>query len=120
MKRTFLALCILLLLTSISLACENTTVLAIVADSHKLDAKEVCVEGLVSTLKFKTSKRGNPYTTFSVNDENGKSLNVFSHGTLSIKEGDKVKVTGRFDIEKKVGKYTFYNEIGASSVEKSQ
>ncbi len=45
---------------------------------------------------------------------------MFSHGTLLIKEGDKVKVTGRFDIEKKVGRYTFYNEIDASSVEKLQ
>jgi cytochrome c-type biogenesis protein CcmE len=120
MKRTFIGLSILILLTSISTACENTTVSAIVADPHKSDGKEVCVEGSVSTLKFKTSKRGNPYTTFSVNDENRKSLNVFSHGTLSIQEGDEVKVTGRFDIEKKVGKYTFYNEIDASSVEKSQ
>ncbi len=120
MKRTFLALCILLFLTSISISCETTTVSAIVADSHKFDGKEVCVEGLVSTFKSKTSKRGNPYTTFSVNDENGKSLNVFSHGTLSIKEGDKVRVTGRFDLEKKVGKYTFYNEIDARSVEKLQ
>jgi len=118
MKRTFLALSILILLRSISLACESTTVSIIVADTHKFDGKEVCVEGSVSTLKFKTSKRGNPYTTFSVNDEKGKSLNVFSHGTLSVKEGDKLKVTGRFDMEKKVGIYTFYNETDAVSLEK--
>ncbi len=120
MKRTLLALCILLFLTSISISCETTTVSAIVADSHKFDGKEVCVEGSVSTFKFKTAKKGNAYTTFSVNDENGKSLNVYSQGALSIKEGDKVKVTGRFDIEKKVGKYTFYNEIDARSIEKSK
>jgi hypothetical protein len=119
-KRTFLALSFLIVLTSISLACENTTVSAIVADSQKFDGKEVCIEGAVTKLKFKTSKRGNAYTTFALSEENGKSLSVFSHGTLSINGGDKVKVTGRFEIEKKVGTYTFYNEIDARSVEKSR
>jgi len=64
MRKIFLALYILILLTSISLACETTTVSGIAADPHKFDGKEVCVEGLVSNLKFKTSKKGNPYTTF--------------------------------------------------------
>lgn len=118
MKRIFLTLSILILPSSISIACENTTVSAIVADSHKFDGKVVCVEGSVSRLKFKTSKKGNAYTTFSVNDDNGKSLNVFSHVTLSVKERDKVKVTGRYDVEKRVGRYTFYNEIDASRVQK--
>ncbi len=43
---------------------------------------------------------------------------MFSFGTLSIKEGDKVKVTGRYEVEKRVGRYTFYDEIDATSVEK--
>jgi len=60
MRKIFLALYILILLTSISLACETTTVSGIAADPHKFDGKEVCVEGLVSNLKFKTSKRGIP------------------------------------------------------------
>ena len=117
MRKTYLALYILLLLSSITLACEKTTISAITADSNKFDGKEVCVEGLISNLKFKTSKKGNPYTTFDLNDENSKSLTVFSFGTLPIKEGNKVKVTGRYEVEKRVGRYTFYNEIDASSVE---
>lgn len=120
MKRTFLALSILFILTSISLTCENITVSAIATDANKFHGEEVCVEGSVSKLKFKTSKRGNPYTTFTISDENGKSLNVFSHGTVSIKERDKVKVTGRYGVEKRVGRYTFYNEIDAKSLEKLQ
>ncbi len=57
MKRTFLVLSILIILTSISLACQNTTISAIVADPQKFDGKEVCLEGSVSKPKFKTSKR---------------------------------------------------------------
>src|ERR1700740_26474 len=103
LKRTFLALSILAILTSISLACENTTVSSIVTNASKFDGKEVCVEGSVSELKIKTSKNGKPYTTFSVNDENFNSLAVFSFGSLEIKHGDKVKVTGKYDVVKRVG-----------------
>jgi hypothetical protein len=117
MKRTFLALYILLLITSISFACENTTVSAIMTNSSKFDGKVVCVKGLASNVKFKTSKKGNPYTTFSISDKEGISLNVFSHGTLSVEEGDNVNVTGRYAVEKSVGRYTFHNEIDVISVE---
>ncbi len=120
MRKVYLALSILILLTSISLACENATVSSITADSSKFDGKVVCVQGSVSKLKFKTSKRGNAYTTFSLYDENGKSLSVFSFGSLSVKEGDKVNVTGRYEVEKRVGRYTFHNEIDAINVEQRQ
>ncbi len=117
MKRTFLALSILILLTFMSKACENTTVSAIAADSHKFDGKEVCVEGSVSG-PYLSSRAGNNYTTFGLNDDNGKSLSVYYLGALSVKEGDKVKVTGIYEFKKIVLKYTLYNEIDAISVEK--
>ncbi len=122
MKRTFLALSILILLTSFSVACENTTVSAMIVNASKFDGKEVCVEGSVSELEFKTSNTGAAYTTFSVNDENFQSQTVYSFGNLQIKEGDKIKVSGKYDIVKRVGlaRYTFYNKVDASSVEKIQ
>jgi hypothetical protein len=64
-----------------------------------------------------TSKRRNSYTNFELIDDNGKSLSVYSAGTLSVKEWDKVKVTGRYGVRKIVLKYTFYNEIDVISVE---
>src|ERR1700756_1101059 len=115
MKRTLLSLSILILLTSISIACEKTTVSAIVADSQKFDHKEVCIEALVSNPEFKISKKGNAYTSFWLHDEKGNVLTVFFLGTLSIKEGDKVKVTGRNDVVKRLKRFN-YNEIVASSV----
>ena len=122
MRKAVLVLYDLILFTSISLACENTTVSSIIANASEFDGKEVCVEGSVSDLEFKTSQKGDPYVTFSVNDENFQSLTVFSFGSLQIKEGDKVKVSGRYYVVKRVGiiTYSYYNAIDASSVEKSQ
>ncbi len=119
MKRTFFALSILTLLTTISFACENTTVSAIVADKHNFDGKEVCVEGSVSDPAL-TSKREKTYTAFDLNDEYGKSISIYFPGVLSIKKGDRVKVIGRYELRKIVIKNTLYNEIDASSVEKLQ
>jgi len=81
----------------------------------------VQVEGKVISTKFKTSKKGNPYTTFDLSDA-GNTLTVFSFGTLSIEEGNKIRVMGRYQKVKQVGRYTFYNEIDASegSVEKAK
>lgn len=120
MKRTFLALSILILLTSISKACESTTVSDIVEDPHKLDGKEVCVDGTVSNRELTSKRGGTPYTTFGLNDENGKSISVYFLGALKINNGDTVKVVGRYEVRKIVLRYTFYNEIDATSVEKIQ
>jgi DNA polymerase III alpha subunit (gram-positive type) len=98
----------------------KTTVKNILANPDKYDEKIVQVQGKVVSPKFKTSKKGNPYTTFKLTDE-GSTLSVFSFGTLSIKEGNIVRVSGIYQQSKFVmPRYTFYNEIDASggSVEK--
>ena len=90
----------------------KTSVSEILSNPDKYDGKMVKVEGRVQSLNFKTSKRGNQYTTFAVVDPSNNSLNVFSFGTLSINRGDSVTVTGRYHKVKQVPpKYTFYNEI---------
>lgn len=91
-----------------------TSVSAIVADSQIFNGRKVCLEGSVSKLKFKHRKEE---MLILLIDGNGKSLNIFSHGTPSIKEGDKVKVKGRYEVEKPIGRYTLY-EIDAGSVKK--
>lgn len=73
----------------------KTTVGDILANPNNFDGKMVQVEWKVLDLKFKTSKRGNPYTTFKLNSD-GKNLSVFSFGHLPISEADSVRVMGRF------------------------
>ncbi|GIV08177.1 MAG: hypothetical protein KatS3mg019_0268 [Fimbriimonadales bacterium] len=94
----------------------KTSVAAILKEPEKFHRKLVQVEGEVDDLKKKTSRVGNPYTTFKL-DSDGKQLTVFSYGHLPISNDDTVIVIGKFYKEKRVGRSTFKNEIDASSKE---
>ncbi len=99
----------------------KTSVSEIISNPDKYDGKVVHVQGRIQSLKFNTSKKGDPYTTFMVVDSSNNALNVFTFGTLSINRGDSVTVKGRYQKVRHVPpKYTFHNEIDASggSVEK--
>jgi hypothetical protein len=116
---TLSILCLLLITTTANAQALKTTVADILSNPDQYDGKMVQAEGKVLALRFKTSKKGNPFTTFKLGSDE-KAISVFSFGTLSINGGDQVKVTGRYQKVKHVGQYTFYNEIDASegSVEK--
>lgn len=94
----------------------KVTVEDIVSNPSKYDGKIVEVRGKVKSLKFKISKKGNPYTVFDLVDK-GQAVRVFSFGTLPIKEGDEVRVVGKYQRVKYVGPYIFYNEIDATEGE---
>jgi len=69
----------------------------------------VQVEGKAINPNFTTSKQGFVYTTFKVTDSQNSALSVSIYGTLSVKQGDKVRIMGTFHKVKP--------EIGASAVE---
>ena len=94
----------------------KTTVAALIENPDKFHRKMVQVEGKVDDLKKKTSRIGNPYTTFKL-DSGGKQVVVFSYGHLNIQEDDAVIVVGKFYKERRVGRSTFKNEIDASPKE---
>jgi queuine/archaeosine tRNA-ribosyltransferase len=94
----------------------KTTVAALIENPDKFHRKMVQVEGEVDDLKKKTSRIGNPYTTFKL-DSGGKQVVVFSYGHLNIQEDDAVIVVGKFYKERRVGRSTFKNEIDASQKE---
>jgi hypothetical protein len=108
--------------TIVTAQAIKTSVSEILKNPDKYDGKMVQAEGTVGSLRSKTSKKGNPYTTLMIRDSSNGVLNVFSFGTLSVKKNDSVVVTGRYQKIKHVGSFTFYNEIDASegSVEKSR
>jgi hypothetical protein len=90
----------------------KTSVAEILSNPDQYNGKIVKVEGRTQSLKFNTSKKGKPYTTFVVVDPSNNSLNVFASGTLSINRGDSVTVTGRYlKVKYVTPKYAFYNEI---------
>jgi len=90
----------------------------IVARPDAFDGREVVLEGKASALDPRTSRRGNDYFTFRLSDEAGSSLKVFSWGKPAIVPGDRVEVRGRFQRERRVGRYVFTNEIEASHIRK--
>jgi len=108
------AVCAFVVVVSVRAAePETATVAGILKSRDKVDGKLVKVEGTVSQLQLKTSKKGNDYSTFKLKDGD-ESLSVFAFDHVSVKNGDRVTVTGTFRKEKTVGGNTFKNEIDAS------
>jgi len=91
----------------------RTTIAAIQKDPDRYHKKLVQLEGTVSDYKEKTSRAGNAYTTFKL-EQNDQKITVFCYGHLKLKNDDEVVVVGRYYKEKRVGRSTFRNEIDAS------
>lgn len=69
---------ILFLFSIVMAQAIKTSIGEILTNPDKYDGKMVQVQGKVGSLKFKTSKRGNAYTTFSIRDSsNGPIISVF-------------------------------------------
>jgi hypothetical protein len=84
----------------------------ILANPGEYDGKHVTVSGYVRNLAEKTSRKGNPYTTFSLCES--QCMRVFTFGRPHITEGQKrLTVSGTFSAVKRVGSYTFHNELEA-------
>ncbi len=107
---------IMILLASLAWAGEKVSVAALLQNPERYDGKTVIVEGQITSYQEKFSRRGNPYTTFRLED-NGFSVAVFAWGHLGLKDGVRVRVSGVFQRVKQVGRYTFYNEISADKVQ---
>ncbi len=75
------------------------------------DGREVVINGTVSGIQLRTSKKGSDYSSFSVG-----RLNVFSWGHTNVTNGQWVVVRGIYSKENVVGEYTFRDEIEASEI----
>jgi hypothetical protein len=103
------------LVLSLVTAGWATIVAEIANNPAAFDHKMVTISGTPGEVSSRTSRRGNPYTTFRLSDQ-GEAVKVFTFGTPAIKEGQRVEVRGPFQRVKHVGRYTFHDEIDASSV----
>ena len=90
----------------------------ILARPAAFDGRDVLLEGKASAIDPRTSQRGNEYFTFWLSDATGASLKVFSRGKLTVAPGDRVEVRGRFQRERRVGRYTFTDEVEAARIRK--
>ena len=91
-----------------------TTPGEILANPDRFDGQVVTIEGTMSKLRQRVSRRGNPYYTFDLSD--GKqAIRVFSFGRSPCRSGA-VMVEGAFDKVKRERQYVFHNEVNASRV----
>jgi hypothetical protein len=98
-------------------ADDEVGVCAIVAKPSAFNHQTVALQGTAVRVKQTTSRRGNEYTTFGLQDASGCGpVNIFTWGHLLIGNGDRVSVEGVFETEHNEGGYTFYNEINAAKV----
>ena len=96
---------------------ELSPIAEILLNAEDFDGKEVTIKGTVSQLQLRVSSRGNPYTLFRLRDRGG-SIRVYTRGHPDIREGNTVTVKGIFNRVRRVGKYTFNNEIEAIELKK--
>ena len=117
LKRMFgVAVLLVLLTVPAVLAQQLLTISVLLQHSDQYDGKVVSITGAVTAYSERVSARGNAYTTFRV-EEGGASVSVFAREHQGLHNGLRVRVTGTFDKVKRVGRYTFYNEIQAQGIE---
>ena len=102
------------LLTSSDAA--EVPICSIIANPKSFNHQNVSLQGTIGSLRETTSRRGNDYTTFKLQDPSCRGLNIFMWGHLALANGDHVHVDGLFETEHHQGQYTFYNEVEATKV----
>jgi len=105
-----------LLVSALIAHAGATTVKAILENPSRYDGQDVTVTGETSEVKSTVSRRGNPYTTFRLSDASGAAITIYTRGNPDVKSGEAVRVTGTFRQVKRVGRYTFNNQIDADRV----
>ena len=95
----------------------DVPICSIIAKPTSFDHQNVSLQGTIAGLKETTSRKGNDYTTFKLQDPSGcGALNIFTWGHPTLTNGDRVRVVGIFETEHHQGQYTFYNEVEATKV----
>lgn len=116
MRRSIVAAVVALALAAAALAAWAADSTArILADPAGFDGETVALYGNVTALKPRTSRRGNDYFTFALDDGQGR-ITVFSFGEPPCRDGVVATVEGVFHAVKKVGRYTFKNQVDATRI----
>ena len=106
---------ILLLLSITAVEAANGTVKTILSDPARYDGQAVTVDGTITYLDARISKRGNPYYTFKLDDGSGR-VTVFAFGEPPCPAKSRVTVDGQFRRVKQVSGHTFHDQIDARRV----
>lgn len=86
----------------------------VLAHADQYNGTVISVTGTVDDFRDRVSRRGNAYETFELCG-NTACLHVFAWGNAPHSDGDSVTLSGTFWTVKRVGRYTFYNELDVGS-----
>lgn len=126
-SRTFMISCMIACAAALLMAIPETvqaqlfskkvTVAEILSDPARYDQKEVTVTGYAFIVRKKKDRARRPWMLISFCDQKDrkKVINVFGPGHPDARNGDIVKVTGKFKAKSKRGRYTYKNEIETTS-----
>jgi hypothetical protein len=102
--------------TSATCTAADEAICSMARKPQEFDHKSVALKGTAVNVKETTSRRGNDYTTFKLQDSAGCAVSIFTWGHPTSSTCDQVGVEGVFETEHHQGRYTFYNEIEATKV----
>jgi hypothetical protein len=108
----------LALVSSVKVNAAEIGVCPLAAKPASFDHQNVALQGNVAALRETTSRAGNDYTTFKLQDPTTGSctVSIFTWGHPALTNGASVRVEGLFETEHHQGRYTFYNEVQATKV----
>jgi hypothetical protein len=107
-----------LLVCLIAANAGEVGVCSLATNRANFDHQSVTLQGTAIEVKETTSRRGNSYTTFKLQDSTTSScaVSIFTWGHPALTNGANVRVEGVFETEHHQGRYTFYNEVQATKV----
>jgi DNA polymerase III alpha subunit len=107
---------LLILLVGVpAFAQQVVTVGDLAHNPDRYDKQAISVAGTIEHYRERVSERGNPYTTFRLQDATAW-VSVFVWKHQGLRNGLRVRVVGSFAKVRRVGGYIFYNEIQATSI----
>lgn len=101
--------------SALAVRADYVTAKDLLGAPDKWHGQPVVLSGEVTRLEPRVSQRGNAYFTFQLVDETG-AVRVFSYGTPEVSDGQRVQVEGIFHKIKRVGTYTFENQVDAKRI----
>ena len=102
----------ILILSAVGIAAAADSAISpttLLSHPYTYNDQHVAVSGIVRDVEERTSQRGNEYDIFDLCDSH--CVRVFTWGHPAVSEGQKLTVHGTFEVTKRVGVYTFHNEI---------
>jgi len=91
----------------------------LVSNPNTYTGQRVALDGFVDKVEYKKSSKGEPFTFFRMNDGSDNEVRVYYEDEhLLLSKGDKVKIQGRYNKQKKYLFYNIKNVIKARTVEK--